>query len=374
MRIRYFPGLNGLRFLAAFLVLISHAYQTAVKVGFIGEVRSTVIFDRGAAAVDFFFTLSGFLITYLLLQERAATGAISLSHFYLRRICRIWPLYFLILLTGFVLFAIVYPRVFHVTSFEFPAIRGLLLYIFFLPNVMFAFYKVGLLSPLWSIGVEEQFYLFWAPFVRIFRDHVFRTVLAFTIVVGLFQIVIGSGVLNRDEDMFKFLHTLRFHYMGVGALFACVLFSDPGRLLNSWITAWWFQALMLAVLLYHYTIGLPGRNPGVVDLPLAFLYAALIVNVSLGPRRWMNLEWEPLIYLGKISYGIYMFHMALEYCLREAFQRAGWIGPSVALSVAYGAILLGLAILAATLSYQYVERRFLALAARAQGQGAPVRP
>src|SRR5580692_1479144 len=114
MRIRYFPGLSGLRFIAAFFVLISHAYQTAVKVGFIGEIRSSVFFDRGASAVDFFFTLSGFLITYLLLQEWAATGTISLPHFYLRRVCRIWPLYFFVLATGFILFGIVYPRMFHV--------------------------------------------------------------------------------------------------------------------------------------------------------------------------------------------------------------------------------------------------------------------
>src|SRR5580698_7268404 len=201
MRIRYFPGLNALRFIAACFVLISHAYQTSVKVGFVDEVRSSVIFDRGAAAVDFFFTLSGFLITYLLLQERAATGTISLSHFYLRRICRIWPLYFFILAIGFVSLGIIYPRVFHVPYFEFPLIPGLLMYVAFLPNAMFAFYKVGLLAPLWSIGVEEQFYLFWAPFVRLSRNHIFRIVLAFTLVTASVQIGVGARVWTTDMEI-----------------------------------------------------------------------------------------------------------------------------------------------------------------------------
>ena len=62
--IRYFPGINGLRFIAALVVLTSHAYQTVVKIGLVPEITSTVIFDSGPAAVDFFFTLSGFLITY----------------------------------------------------------------------------------------------------------------------------------------------------------------------------------------------------------------------------------------------------------------------------------------------------------------------
>jgi peptidoglycan/LPS O-acetylase OafA/YrhL len=242
------------------------------------------------------------------------------------------------------------------------------MYIAFLPNAMFAFYKVGMLTPLWSIGVEEQFYLFWAPFVRLFRNYIFNTVLAFTIVTACFQIGVGAEVWTSDPEILTFMHTLRFHFMGVGALFACMLFSDPSRLLHSWVTARWFQVLMLGLLLYHYTIGLPGSSGGILDLPLALLYAALIINVSLGPHRWMNLEWQPLIHLGAISYGIYMYHMALEYCLREIFQRLGWIRPGVAIFVAYGAILLALSILTAHFSYQYGERPLIEIAHRRSRQ------
>jgi peptidoglycan/LPS O-acetylase OafA/YrhL len=151
--------------------------------------------------------------------------------------------------------------------------------------------------------------------------------------------------------------------MGVGALVAYKLYTAPARFLNSWITAYWFQGLTVAVLLYHYAVGLPENIwGGAIDLPLAFLYAALIVNVALGPRRWINLEWQPLIYLGKISYGIYMFHMTIDYALRSVFLRFHWINPSTPVSLAYGALLLGLTVATAHFSYEYMERRFLAMA------------
>ena len=358
MRIRYFPGLNGLRFIAAFFVLISHVHHSAVKVGY--AIPASVIFDRGAAAVDFFFTLSGFLITYLLLQEHGESGTVSIPRFYMRRVRRIWPLYFLVLTIGFVTFEIVYPLVFHGRYFEFPAAKGLLLYILFLPNAMSAFYKVGLLNPLWSIGVEEQFYLFWAPFVKLFRRHLFPVLLAFTILLSTFHILLGMQVWDLDPRVEALFHTFRFHYMGMGALFAWALFSNADRLLTSWVTAYWFQALTLAVLIYHYTVGLPAMATNIFDLPLAIFYGSLIVNVSLGPRRWMNLEWEPLSYLGKISYGIYMLHMTLEYGLRATFLRLQWTSPSIWIGLAYGAILLLSTIVAAHFSYRYFESRFLA--------------
>lgn len=361
--IRYFPGLTGLRFIAAFFVLISHAYQTVVKNGMLPEITSNVIFESGSAAVDFFFTLSGFLITYLLLAEHSATGTISLSGFYLRRVCRIWPLYFLVLAIGIVLLEGLYPRLYHVRYFDWSLPEGILFYVFFLPNFMFSYHKVGLLSPLWSIGIEEQFYLFWAPIVKLCRGRILPVILGITVAVAALQITVGDSFFGISGRV-KFLQTLRFHYMGVGALFAWMLFSHPSRFLRSWVTSKWFQSLMLGVLLYHYTFRLPFRNHGVADIPLSLCYAALIINVSVGPQRWMNLEWEPLRYLGQISYGIYMYHMIVDYGLRIVFQALGWLTPSTLAAVAYGLVQLTLTIGVAHVSYQHLERRCVRCAGR----------
>jgi peptidoglycan/LPS O-acetylase OafA/YrhL len=362
--IRYFPGLNGLRFIAAFFVLISHAHQSAVKLGMVAPAMAIAVFERGGEAVDVFFTLSGFLITYLLLRESFETGKISLRNFYLRRVCRIWPLYYLILLIGFILFVVVYPRVYGTPYFDFRPQQGFALYILFLPNVMIAWFKVGLLFPLWSVGVEEQFYLFWAPFVKLFRRRLWMSIAFFTVAVAVLQIVTA----HRDSvnsHLATLIRTLRFHYMGLGALFALALFANKDRLVHSWVTSLWFQTLTIAVLLYHFVIGLPPSiPPAVLDLPLAFLYASLIINVSVAPRRILDLEWNPLNYLGRISYGIYMFHMTVDYCLRAVAMRLHPEGAGAPAALAYGAVLLLGTVAVAHVSYRYMETRFLALAKR----------
>src|SRR5215813_3976079 len=131
-----FKGLNGLRFPAALLVLMHHCYQECVKIGLCEPIARIAIFDHGTAAVNFFFTLSGFLISYLLLREYDAEGTIGLRNFYMRRACRIWPLYLVVLATGVFLLAFLYPRMYHERYFDFPLGFGLLMYAVFLPNWM----------------------------------------------------------------------------------------------------------------------------------------------------------------------------------------------------------------------------------------------
>jgi peptidoglycan/LPS O-acetylase OafA/YrhL len=362
MNLKYLQGLNGLRFIAAFLVVVRHVCQSSEKIGIWHHIQSTVLFERGLAAVDFFFTLSGFLITYLLIQEFAATSGVSLKRFYLRRVYRIWPLYFIILGIGFTFFALIFPRIFHYQYFEFDLKTGFLLYVLFLPHWMASHYRVGLLLPMWSIGVEEQFYLFWAPLVKLFARRILFLILFFIVITSGFQLLVDAGALAPNGPLRDFLHTLRFHYMAVGSLFAWVLFNHGERYRVSIFAQPWFQALNIAFLAYHYVIGFPGQWSVPLDIALALSYGILILNVSVVPKRLLNVEWEPLIYLGKISYGIYMYHMIADYAVRQAFTMLHLDGKeNLALVLLYGAAVLGIAIVIAHLSYRYVESYFLSL-------------
>ena len=363
MDIKYFRGLNGLRFIAALVVLLSHGYDSALWLGICRPVTSTLVFSRGSAAVDFFFTLSGFLISYLLIRECIKTRTVNLPRFYLRRISRIWPLYYLILAVGFLLFAVVYPHMYHHSYFDFDVKRGLFFYLLFLPNFMSSFYRVGLLTPLWSIGVEEQFYLLWAPLVKACRHYLVPVFMAVAMCAAGFHALVESGWLTSNINMVHFLRTLRFHYMAVGSLFACLLYYRGDWYLRSWLARREFQAFAALVIVYHYVIGLPERpSPVVWEIPLAFAYGILILSVSVAGTSLFNLEWQPLTYLGKISYGIYMFHMTVDYALRAVFLRLGWTGSSTLLLFAYGTLLLGITVAVAHASYKYMETRFLSLA------------
>ena len=97
----YFPGLNGIRFIAATMVIIAHIEGFKNKMGYWNINDNNVINQLGNQGVKIFFVLSGFLITYLLLKEKARFKSIDVRKFYIRRILRIWPLYFLVLLGGF---------------------------------------------------------------------------------------------------------------------------------------------------------------------------------------------------------------------------------------------------------------------------------
>src|SRR5215203_4032689 len=159
----HFKGLNSLRFFAALFVVIGHIPLNQGSVG-LPNPSYGALFFRGAPAVSFFFTLSGFLITYLLLEERRRTGDVDVRSFYLRRVCRIWPLYFAVVFFGLFFYNALLPALGIGYRVEYSLPLAVLLYTFFLPNLMNSLYTVGgILNPSWSIGVEEQFYLFWAP-------------------------------------------------------------------------------------------------------------------------------------------------------------------------------------------------------------------
>ena len=160
----YFPNLNGLRFIAALLVVIHHVEQLKLKFGFANNWHNPFVNISGRLGVLLFFVLSGFLITYLLLAEKKKTGTISIRKFYVRRALRIWPLYYLIVFLG--LFILPEMSCLRMPEYTIEVkdnfLSKLSLFILMLPNLaLVLFSPVPYLSQSWSIGVEEQFYLIW---------------------------------------------------------------------------------------------------------------------------------------------------------------------------------------------------------------------
>lgn len=361
---KYLEGLNSLRFFAAFFVILSHANISLGKLGILPS-QPWAFLDKGGDAVEFFFTLSGFLITYLLINEISKTGTVSIKDFYLRRVFRIWPLYFLIVAIGFVLLGVIYPTIYHKPYFEFSIAEGLLLFIFFLPNYAAKNYPVGLLNPLWSIGVEEQFYLFWAPLVKLFRKRLMPMIIGFLVVANLIYILIASMIFPIPKNILAFLLTQKFYAMATGALFGGILFYYYQAYNRSVFAKKPFQLLILGVICWHYLAGFPFSNSLVFKIIVPFLYGMLILNVSVISNKLVNLEKPRLTYLGIISYGIYMYHMVVDYLLRMVFPKLVGFGISKAILVPlYYVLITGITILIAGFSYRYFESFFLGLKKR----------
>jgi peptidoglycan/LPS O-acetylase OafA/YrhL len=358
----HFKGLNSLRFLAALFVVLGHVPLNQQSLG-LPHPNHAIFFFRGAYAVCFFFALSGFLITYLLLDEQRRSGEIRVRDFYLRRICRIWPLYFAVILFGLFFYNRLLPWVGIHYRVEYSLWTALALYGALLPNLMNSLYTVGgILNPTWSIGIEEQFYLAWAPAVKRVRDRL--PVLCWA-VLGVSLALFGLA----HYDVFgahawkNFVEQMKFHFMAAGALCAWWLARRREALLRLPLFASRaVQLALFALLADFYLTGFLHWGRLGEELLQLVLYCWLIVNVAANPANVVPVGARLFDYLGTVSYGIYMLHMLAIYATSEVFRRTAWWHGRLALyCLAYYGLVLGLTFLLAHTSYRWFERPFLRL-------------
>jgi peptidoglycan/LPS O-acetylase OafA/YrhL len=359
----YLPGLNSIRFFAASAVLVGHGYQALVQGEIIND-HHYVFTTRPVAAVELFFTLSGFLITYLLLKETESKGTVDVKFFYLRRIVRIWPLYFLTVSLGLILLVFVYPRVMGEQYLTVAPGKLFLLYLFFLPNFAYAFHKVGVLTPLWSIGIEEQFYLCWAPILKYTKNFILPLIVTLIVASCSAHLFLNLYLSQRiDAKVFKFLDTMRFHNMAIGAVFAYVLHYKLNSYRNSIFASKLGQALLLAAVGYYFMIGGFGLPKSVLSVLFSFVFGCIFINISSLDRPLFTLEVQPFTYLGEISYGLYMYHSFVEYALRYLAPRVVRLRhqDSPVLTVGLLGFMLLATIAIAAISYHWFERPIIEL-------------
>jgi peptidoglycan/LPS O-acetylase OafA/YrhL len=359
----HFAGLNSLRFFAAFFVVLDHIPMNQGSAGIPNPSYGTIFF-RGSFAVCFFFALSGFLITYLLLDETRRTGTLRVRNFYLRRICRIWPLYGAVVAFGLFCYNALLPRLGVRYPVGYPLTEAIVLYAALLPNLMNSLYAVGgILNPAWSIGVEEQFYLVWAPTMKRVRERF--PLLCWGVLVGSLTLfcfahydLLGVGWSKR------FFEQLKFHFMAGGALMAWWLTARRENLLRLPLFASrWVQAALLALLADLYLTSFVPWNWLGYELAQLLLYCWLIVEVAANPCSLLPVSNRALDHLGGVSYGIYMLHMPAIYATSALFQRTSWWhSRGIALYLlSYYTAVFGLTLLLAEVSYRFYERPFLRL-------------
>lgn len=367
--ITWFPGLSGLRFLAAATVVVMHIHNN-MGVSGLAQLPPWPILFKGLYAVAFFFVLSGFLITWLLLQEQQRSGGISIRKFYLRRVFRIWPLYFIVIGMGLYFYWRLAPTLHLTFESDYPHSLGILLYTFFLANLMNSLYHVGgILHVTWSIAVEEQFYLFWAPLVKGFRRRLpalIGTVTFLSLVAGTLNTL---NVFHFSKGIQSFIGTLQFHYMGFGCGCAWLLYNHRERLLSLGLfrrrALQYMCLLLIGVFFFLYKKTVWGDV--LIPVPLACLFGWLIINVSSNPHCVLHLDNKPLNYLGKISYGIYMYHMPVVYATAFLFQRISWKASTESLYFpVYFTSVFVMTIFIASVSYFGLEKPLLSYSKRFQ--------
>ncbi len=371
----YFPSLDGLRFFAFFVVFLHHALPNPENPYGFANFFLTLLKKNGWVGVDLFFVLSGFLITSLLLKERSQFGKFSLKNFWIRRALRIWPLYYLALINGFLLTPIIYTNFFNENVYTaqrlYELTHQLPLYLTFLGNwsvVLYSYSSFFNISHLWTISVEEQFYLLW-PIILLFCKKPSRIIIIGSLIVLISLLVRFILSLLGVGHPGIYVNTLaRIDILCFGSIIA-VLHHHQNELpkilrLSKKYTKHFLnlplQLLSLIILCYIlYRISL--FNPytirnGVFGYLVTggFMAYYLISALNTNSKFAKFLSIKPFVWLGKISYGLYVWHiLALDLSLRI-------LQP---LDLTYFKPHLGfiLTILISTFSYYLFESKFLKL-------------
>lgn len=308
----YFPNLNGLRIIAAFLVVVHHVEQFKKIFNLPNYFENSTINLFGKIGVILFFVLSGFLITFLLLKEKEKTKSVSVIDFYKRRILRIWPLYFLIIIISF----FILPKIdFFNLGFNSNQLHEdfgikLLLFIFFLPNLALGlFAPVPYASQLWSIGYEEQYYFIWPWIVKV-KNKVITILVGFLSIYIVFKVLfftIFKDVLTQ-KNLFLQIQMLYdfpgYESIAIGAILAYLAIEKPIFIEIFFKKNIQILTYLLLTILVIFGIKLPLFN----NLFYACLFAIIIVNLALNKKSILNLENKFFNYTGKVSYGFYMYH------------------------------------------------------------------
>jgi len=343
------PNITSIRFFLALFVVIFHVSQFSVSRG-LPHFSNLPILQKGTEAVYMFFSLSGFLIIRTLFLEKIEKGSISLKNFYLRRIRRIFPLYYIILFFGLCYYHYLLPTLgFPLEKGNYTMGKALLLGGTFFSNILATYDPGAAVKILWSIGIEEQFYMVVAPLLLLLPP---RRVGIF---LALFTVLYFALFYSDFASLLRSYH-MYFYFFSFSGLLAVFQVKNPDFKYSKWIK--WL--LYVLILIYFFTnLFIANLSTPVYHLMSMIIFAFFIFSLAKTPYSF--LENRYLKYLGKISYGIYMTHVfaihlsaivlmrthAAEFLTTECYVLI-FILSSVILSL-----------LIAHLSYKYFESYFL---------------
>ena len=366
----YRPELDALRLFAFLSVFVCHAPQPIpldTQTPFPTKIESLAMIAResGTFGVCLFFLLSSFLITNLLLIERETTGTIRVRSFYLRRILRIWPVYFTVLLSGILLGLLIARfRLSHFTILAFLLLAGNWGFRGIVSNLNPA-------GPLWSVSVEEQFYLLWPAIARQGGRYALLRLSVLILILSCVSIYALSLLgFSRDKDIWP-NSLVQFQLFAIGSIVAILMAGRAPNLGFSTRVAIWLSGVsmwMLAVGVFR--IHNYGLEPSAARLTLG--YEVMALGCFLIFLSFLGLELRflprPITYLGKISYGLYAYHFWMivlaAAIARSSFRARMFNEHSAMIPLFVYVVALSGTVLLAAVSYRVLEAPFLRMKAR----------
>ena len=352
---RHFHTFDALRFFAFLKVFFFH-----IPIGY----PAAFVYAKagGDIAVRFFFVLSGFLITYLIISEKRQTGRLNFARFFARRALRIWPLYFLM-----VAFAFATPHILSWLKLE-HSDEGyepnFLLTIAFLENyVGIAMREAPNVSPLgvmWSLCVEEHFYIVWGVLLYFLDTRHLPKLILGCLAVSIVSRIAFIALSYPTLDLLT-----NFDLFALGALPAYLLVVHQQRFeqsvtnLHLGVKTCYVGAVIVIALIAPHIRG--SIADVVAPTVLGVLFAGLLALVVPVRTTFAISDTSIFSKLGKYTYGLYLYHIIVINALVQLFRGVGFSLERTAYGLFFVALALGISVAISMLSYRYFEKPFLAL-------------
>ena len=365
----YFKNLDSIRFIAALMVFLQHgvspSYQyLPIKNTLWEKLLNTI--SNGGTGVSIFFVLSGFLITYLLIGEYELNSKISIKKFYIRRVLRIWPLYFLVVTFTF----LIYPFLKSVIGINNPLGSNFLYHLTFLSNfdvLNIEKYCIGSdamsQNITWSVSIEEQFYLFWPIIFVFFPKRLW--------IYSISLVILGSilfRVINYNDTVVLYFHTFSVLLdLGIGGLMAFLIKSNKNirsffensatsthisLFIFSFSLVFWRDSLFT----FQYSNAI---SRVFISFSFAFIISAQAITKKESKFNLGNIlfadKW------GKYTYGIYLIHPIAIMVIEIFFRLLHFPKTNFIYLFSMGVVGFIFTLFLSKMSYRYYESKFLSL-------------
>lgn len=354
MKKRHFQTFDALRFFAFFKVFLLHLPIVAFP--FFSFLK-----DGGGIGVIFFFVLSGFLITYIILEEKTQTGSLNLYHFFARRVLRIWPLYYLMIAFAFFLpFAL---SLLNLPSSDSGYKPNWLMSFSFLENYKMIFShdspNVSPLNVMWSLCIEEHFYIIWGLCLFFIRVDKVPLLIVLSILIAnvsryLFSLYDLSTLdILTNIDYFAYGAFPAFLLIRKNALF------DRINRLPSWLLTLTIMIIITYIVTSPHLIYFQKDliEPTIWGVSFAFIIFIVVPNQS----RFTINDRNILSRLGVFTYGLYLYHTIIINLFIQLFKKSDISLDIPINAILFSAISLLVTVLVSILSYHLFEKQFLKL-------------
>jgi peptidoglycan/LPS O-acetylase OafA/YrhL len=358
---KYFPNLDATRFLAFVTVFLEHMVITnnaAIRDSTLYNFY-TEHFKLGVIGWDFYTVLSGFLITWIILEEYKLTSAFSLLYFWIKRCLRIWPLYFLMILVAAVMVSA--SRYAGNSVHDIPPLGWLLTFTLNFYIVQHGQAFLFFLVFFWSISIEEQLYVLWGIVSKWAKKLLPWVALLLIIASIIFRIYALHDPVN-----------LYFNSLGwcgnfaIGALLAYFCMRNGKvfeRFTNmpKWVIAMVY-ALFIVNVVFYKQIYASDMMTVVERLSASCFFSFMIFEQSFCKNHLFEWDkWNRMSYLGKISYGLFCYHGLMILLFERLITHFGWLNSSISVFLINPLLIFAITIGVSIISYEYIERPIMRL-------------